>query len=131
MIDWFYPLVLGSGDGFNAIQSLINQWGQVALSLSAIGAVVWGVIKFALIKPLDRRIAEATKQIQPNANGGKSLSDVNKKVDDLANNVAHLTEKIEKIEDRQMEIMEHLINMAKPKPRSRKATSTSKDTSDD
>lgn len=72
--------------------------GKIAGALTAIGAAVFVVIKYVVLKPLEKReqhivemmtekfedmldhIDERTYPIQPNSNGGKSLADVNKKM---------------------------------------------------
>jgi hypothetical protein len=97
----------------------VNAWGQVAFSLSAIAAVVWAVVKYAVLKPLDRKIKDATLSIQPNANGGQSLSDINNKVDGLAETVEALIDRLELIEERQVSIYEHILNL-NTKPNSRR-----------
>lgn len=57
--------------------------GQYAAALSAIALLFGMAIKWAILKPLKIYIDQATKQIAPNANGGRSLNDVVDKVDDL------------------------------------------------
>ena len=73
--------------------------GQVAGALSAIGAVVFVIVKYVVVKPIQNYIDKATYPISPTANGGKSLPDViraikrveikleklNSRVDDLEN----------------------------------------------
>ena len=50
--------------------------GQVAGALSAIGAVVFVIVKYVVVKPIQNYIDKATYPISPTANGGKSLPDV-------------------------------------------------------
>jgi hypothetical protein len=50
--------------------------GQIAGAIGAIIATFILIVKYVVQKPLDKRIIEVTKQIQPDANGGKSLADV-------------------------------------------------------
>lgn len=45
-----------------------------------VSAIVSGVGKFLIFDPLRREIKAATKQIQPDSNGGLSLPDVAKKL---------------------------------------------------
>ena len=73
--------------------------GQIAGALSAIGAVVFVIVKYVVVKPIQNYIDKATYPISPTANGGKSLPDViraikrveikleklNSRVDDLEN----------------------------------------------
>ena len=50
--------------------------GQVAGALTAIGGVFYVVVKYAVVRPIQNYIDNATYQIQPHANGGRSLADV-------------------------------------------------------
>jgi hypothetical protein len=50
--------------------------GQIAGALSAIGAVVFVIVKYVVVKPIQNYIDKATYPISPLANGGKSLPDV-------------------------------------------------------
>jgi hypothetical protein len=50
--------------------------GQIAGALSAIGAVVFVIVKYVVVKPIQNYIDKATYPISPTANGGKSLPDV-------------------------------------------------------
>lgn len=50
--------------------------GQVALALTAIGSLILIIVKYVVVKPIQKYIDQATYQIQPYANGGKSLADV-------------------------------------------------------
>lgn len=45
-----------------------------------VAAIVSGVGKFLIFDPLRREIKAATKQIQPDSNGGLSLPDIAKKL---------------------------------------------------
>jgi ubiquinone biosynthesis protein UbiJ len=108
-------------DPTETFRQWIVSWGQVAGAIAAITAVVVGGLRYAVIKPLDRKIAEATKQIQPGANGGQSLSDVNKKVDSLAKSVDNLGTRLDRIEERNLEIYGHILDLVAPRKRSKKA----------
>lgn len=56
--------------------------GAVILGFLVVAStVVIGVGKFLIFEPLRREIKDATRQIQPTANGGLSLPDVAKKLD--------------------------------------------------
>jgi len=57
--------------------------GQAATAVIAIITLVSILVKYALLKPIKLYIDQATKQIAPNANGGRSLNDLVDKVDDL------------------------------------------------
>jgi len=54
--------------------------GQYAAALLAILGVSGVILKWAIVKPIKTYIDVATYQIHPDANGGKSLSDVSKTV---------------------------------------------------
>lgn len=57
--------------------------GQAAAALLAIVSLLSLLVKYAIVKPIKAYIDQATKQISPNANGGRSLNDLVDKVDDL------------------------------------------------
>jgi hypothetical protein len=50
--------------------------GQVAMAITAVGALLIASHRYIVVKPIQRSIAEHTSLIQPGANGGKSLPDV-------------------------------------------------------
>lgn len=100
----------------------INEFGQIAISLTAIGVVFAATVRYLVLKPMKSWIVEQTKQIQPNANGGKSLSDVNKKVDAQDVKMDEQTKKINEtsetiivINKRLDIIFNYLINGVVPK----------------
>ncbi len=62
------------------MSALTNAETIVGLILG-IAAVATGVGKYLIFDPLRREIKEATRQIQPDSNGGLSLPDVAKKLD--------------------------------------------------
>jgi len=57
--------------------------GQIAGALIAIFSLLGMFIKYVVVKPIKSYIDQATAQIAPNANGGRSLNDLITKVDDL------------------------------------------------
>jgi hypothetical protein len=57
--------------------------GQAAGALIAILSLGGLIVKYALLKPIKAYIDQATAQIAPNANGGRSLNDLVTKVDDI------------------------------------------------
>ena len=63
--------------------NLLITAGQAATAVIAIVSLVGLLVKYALLKPIKLYIDQATKQIAPNANGGRSLNDLVDKVDDL------------------------------------------------
>jgi ubiquinone biosynthesis protein UbiJ len=118
----FLILLAAAADPFANFADVVIGWGQVATALAAISVVVGFVFRRVVLKPLDRKIAEATKQIQPNANGGESLADVNKKVDDLTSTINQIDKRLDQIEERNSEMFMHLLNLSArlPSPRRRK-----------
>ena len=79
-----------------------NAWLDLVLATAAVVAVVLGVLRWvnrAFEKRIVEEIRAATYQIQPNSNGGKSLVDLHKKVDHLADEVLILKRAVIQIED--------------------------------
>tara|TARA_R110000868_G_scaffold349557_1_gene610885 strand:- start:1228 stop:1464 length:237 start_codon:yes stop_codon:yes gene_type:complete len=62
---------------------ILIEVGQAAASLVAVATLFGLFIKWAIVKPIKLYIDQATKQISPTANGGRSLNDLVDKVDDL------------------------------------------------
>lgn len=60
----------------------------VGLILGVLG--ILSILLTALGWWIRQKIAEATRQIQPNTNGGLSLTDLHKKVDDLVHELSAL-----------------------------------------
>ena len=58
-----------------------------------------GVLLASLGWWINQKIKEATYQIQPNTNGGKSLSDLHGKVDSLVDDVKILKKSVIQLED--------------------------------
>jgi F0F1-type ATP synthase membrane subunit b/b' len=73
--------------------------GQVAGALSAIGAVVFVIVKYAVVKPIQTYIDLRTYQIQPGANGGKSLSDVALGIQRVERKVENLGKRVDALEN--------------------------------
>ena len=74
--------------------------GQVAGALSAIGAVVYVIVKYVVVRPIQNYIDKATYQIQPFANGGKSLPDLVKLVTLINQRLDGLETRIHTIESK-------------------------------
>lgn len=71
-------------------------WAEM---VTAIGVIVSGVVvafKFLILKPLIHLIDERTKEIQPGANGGWSLSDLHRRLDKLETRFDSIEEKLPK-----------------------------------
>lgn len=90
----------------------LNEYQGLANSVVSTFAVIAGVVAFTrfLNRQLERKILEevqsATKEIQPDANGGQSLADLHMKVDAMCKQlsivkkaVGHLENEMEKLEE--------------------------------
>ena len=75
--------------------------GLVLTSLTIVGILLGSLGWW-----INQKIKEATYQIQPNTNGGKSLSDLHSKVDSLADDVRMLKRSVVNLEDEMEEIRE-------------------------
>jgi hypothetical protein len=78
------------------VQNIILS-GQIAGAIGAIIGTFILILRYMVQKPLDKRIIEVTREIQPNANGGKSLADVaagvlrvERKLENIGKRVTHL-----------------------------------------
>jgi F0F1-type ATP synthase membrane subunit b/b' len=72
--------------------------GQLSAAITAVITLVAIVIKYALLKPIQNYIDKATYQIQPHANGGKSLADVARSVNHIKGQLEGLHQRVEAIE---------------------------------
>jgi ubiquinone biosynthesis protein UbiJ len=72
--------------------------GQIAGAIGAIIGTLILILKYMVQKPLDKRIIEVTQQIQPDANGGKSLADVALGVARVERKVENVIKRVEKLE---------------------------------
>jgi len=57
--------------------------GQASGAMIAILTLGGMLVKWAIVKPIKSYIDKMTWPIQPHANGGRSLPDLNNKIDDL------------------------------------------------
>lgn len=73
--------------------------GQVAGALSAIGAVVFVIVKYAVVRPIQTYIDLRTHQIQPTTNGGRSLSDVALGIQRVERKVESLNKRVDTLEN--------------------------------
>jgi len=80
------------------IQNIILS-GQIAGAIGAIIGTFILIVKYVVQKPLDKRIIEVTKQIQPDANGGKSLADVALGIVRIERKVENVIKRVEKLEE--------------------------------
>ena len=90
----------------------VLELGQYAAALSAIAVLLGMFIKWAIVKPIKAYIDTATYQIHPEANGGKSLSDVAQTVNRIESRMTDL--------DFRLNAIEELVT--KPATRTRKTT---------
>jgi hypothetical protein len=74
--------------------SPVETAGLVLTSLTIVGILLGSLGWW-----INQKIKEATYQIQPNTNGGKSLSDLHSKVDSLADDVKMLKKSVVYLED--------------------------------
>ena len=68
--------------------------GLVLTSLTIVGILLGSLGWW-----INQKIKEATYQIQPNSNGGKSLNDLHKKVDSVIDDVRMLKKSVVHLED--------------------------------
>ena len=74
-------------------------WGQLAAALSAIGGVVYVIVKYVVVNPIKNYIDKATYQIQPGSNGGNSLPDAIKAIKKVDQKIEKLSKRVEALED--------------------------------
>lgn len=74
--------------------SPVETAGLVLTSLTIVGILLGSLGWW-----INQKIKEATYQIQPNSNGGKSLNDLHKKVDALVDDVKMLKKSVVHLED--------------------------------
>jgi uncharacterized oligopeptide transporter (OPT) family protein len=91
----------------------ILELGQYAGALTAIAVLLGLFIKWAVVAPIKAYIDQATHQIHPNTNGGKSLADVAQTVNRIETSVKDLDHRLNSIEEL----------VTKPTTRNRKTTS--------
>jgi hypothetical protein len=77
----------------------ILELGQYAAALTAIAVLLGMFIKWAIVKPIKTYIDTATYQIHPEANGGRSLSDVAKTVNRIETRISDLDYRLNSIEE--------------------------------
>jgi len=77
-------------------ESFIVNWSQIIIALGVIISALIACFRFFILKPLVRLIDERTKEIQPEANGGWSLSDVHRRLDKLESRFDAIEEKLQK-----------------------------------
>jgi len=73
--------------------------GQIAGALSAIGAIVFVIVKYVVVKPIQNYIDKATYPISPTANGGKSLPDVIRAIKRVETKLEKIDGRVQTLED--------------------------------
>ena len=68
-----------SGVGVNQLMT----WGQASASLIAILTLAGMLVKWGIVKPIKSYIDQMTYNIQPDSNGGSSLPDLVKNVNEI------------------------------------------------
>jgi hypothetical protein len=79
-----------------------------AVVLGFLIALIGGLVavgRVMIVKPLKRLIEESTRQIQPEANGGKSLADLHVKVDGLGTRLSRVERELLRIDEELDEIV--------------------------
>jgi len=89
----------------------ILELGQYSAAVSAIAVLLGMFIKWAIVKPIKAYIDQATYQIHPESNGGRSLNDVAQTVNRIESRMCDL--------DFRLNAIEELVT--KPATRARKA----------
>jgi len=79
--------------------SVVRDAAIVIGFLIAIAGAVVAVGRVIIVKPIIRLIDERTKQIQPEANGGKSLSDLHDKMDSLSTRLSRVERELLRIDE--------------------------------
>jgi hypothetical protein len=78
------------------MNGIFQYWAEIVTAIGVITAGVITAFKFLILKPLVRLIDERTKEIQPEANGGWSLSDLHRRLDKLETRFDSIEEKLPK-----------------------------------
>jgi hypothetical protein len=90
----------------------ILELGQYSAAVSAIAVLLGMLIKWAIVKPIKAYIDQATYQIHPESNGGRSLNDVAQTVNRIESRMTDI--------DFRLNAIEELVT--KPATRARKTT---------
>lgn len=82
-----------------SVTDLIKEWGAVAAAITAILLLGGLVFRHLVYRPLVRLIDDRTAQIQPTANGGKSLPDAIRILNHLERRQSDIAAKLEAVEN--------------------------------
>jgi hypothetical protein len=77
-------------------ESFLLNWSQIVIALGVIISALIACFRFFILRPLVRLIDDRTKEIQPEANGGWSLSDLHRRIDKIESRFDTLEEHIKK-----------------------------------
>lgn len=97
------------------VVDLANAWLDMILATAAVIVLVVGIHRWAnrkLEQRIIQTIKDATYQIQPNTNGGKSLSDLHMKVDGICQDISLLKTAVVQLENDVSHIEEDLEELA-------------------
>jgi hypothetical protein len=78
------------------MQGVFQYWAEIVTAIGVITAGIIAAFKFLILKPLIHLIDDRTKEIQPGANGGWSLSDLHRRIDKIESRFDSLEEHIKK-----------------------------------
>lgn len=81
-----------------SVADLIKEWGAVAAAITAILLLGGLVFRHLVYRPLVRLIDDRTREIQPTANGGKSLPDAVRILQNLERRQSVIATKIDAVE---------------------------------
>jgi Tfp pilus assembly protein PilO len=77
-------------------ESFLLNWSQIVIALGVIISALIACFRFFILRPLVRLIDDRTKEIQPESNGGWSLSDLHRRMDKIEARFDSLEEKLPK-----------------------------------
>jgi hypothetical protein len=78
------------------MSGVFQYWAEIVIAIGTITGGVIAAFRFLILKPLIHLIDERTKEIQPGANGGWSLSDLHRRIDKIESRFDSLEEKLQK-----------------------------------
>jgi F0F1-type ATP synthase membrane subunit b/b' len=78
------------------LEQILVSWSQIVIAVGVLIGALITVFKFFVMRPLIHLIDDRTKQIQPDANGGKSLADVHKRIDNIERTQTQILEMVTK-----------------------------------
>lgn len=64
--------------------TVVRSWAELVLAIAAVGGLLYKFLRNGqnrMERNILEHLGEATKQIQPDQNGGRSLTDANRKLD--------------------------------------------------